>query len=104
MPDGMAKSPNQPNGSAKNRQSDKYFPEIRNDPDHDNSGEQPQTASIATAITGMAATTAAAVPVVPINRDVFPWSCMNMSYTHNYPPKRCSCSNGGADGDRTRKQ
>ena len=101
MPDGTAKSPNQPNNSAKNRQRDKYFPEARNDPDYNDDGNYIQATFIAAAITGMTATAAA---MFAMNRDVFPWSCMNMPYAHNCPPKQLVRKNGGADGDRTRKQ
>lgn len=85
MPDGMTKSPDQPAHNAQNGYSDYYFPETCDKPDHKYDGEQPEATLTATA------TGAASTAMSPVNRDVFPWSCMNMSYTHNYPPKRCGC-------------
>ena len=92
----MAKSPNQPNRSAKNRQRDKYFPDTGNDPDHNDDGNYIQAAFIAAAITGT--TAPAAVAMIAMDSDVFVRFCMNVSYAHNCPPMRLGCKNGGADG------
>lgn len=85
MPDGMTESPDQPAHNAQNGYSDYYFPETCDKPDHKYDGEQPEATLTATA------TGAASTAMSPVNRDVFPWSCVNMSYTHNYPPKRYVC-------------
>ena len=94
----MAKNPDQPDDGAKNRQRDKYFPETCDKPDYKNDGEQTEATFTAPA------TGASSTAMSPMNRDVFPWFCMNMPYTHNYPPNDMVVKNGGADGDRTRKQ
>ena len=98
VPNGTAKIPDQPPRGARHGCADYYFPESYDKPDRKYDAKQTETArTVPTAGASSAAMSA-------MNGNVFPRSRIDMSYTHDQPPKRCSCSNGGADGNRTRKQ